>query len=124
MEITMNDLIIGQMPSPATTMSTLLAKLADDLDITPTQHKRAESAYKSVTEVLAADPAPALQNSRLFPQGSFALGTVVKPLSDDKDGFDVDLICRLAATTALLPAQAKNLIRNCLTNDERYADKL
>lgn len=120
----MNDLIIGQMPSPAITMSTLLAKLADNLDITPTQHKRAESAYESITEVLAADPAHALQNSRLFPQGSFALGTVVKPLTDDKDGFDVDLICRLAATTTLLPAQAKELIRSCLAKDGRYADKL
>lgn len=47
-----------------------------------------------------------------------------KPLSDDGDGFDVDLICRLGATESLPPTQAKSLIRSCLSGDARYADKL
>ncbi|MFT3792330.1 MAG: nucleotidyltransferase [Rudaea sp.] len=120
----MNDLNIGIVPSRDAVTAALLSRLAYNLDLTSTQYERARSAYETVGSVLAADLRLPLARSKVFPQGSFALGTVVKPLADSDEGFDVDLICRLASTEALLPAQAKALVGTCLANDGRYKDKL
>lgn len=120
----MNDLNVGGLPTAAALNAALLGRLATNLDLTQTQYEQARSAYGSVSAVLAADPRPPLQNSKVFPQGSFALATVVKPLDGQDNAFDVDLICRLGSSTALAPAEAKALIGTCLQADGRYRDKV
>lgn len=119
----MNDLNIGALPSAAAVNAALLNRLAYNLDLSPTEYKQASSAYESISAVLATDTRPELHNSTVFPQGSFAIGTVVKPIGDAGE-FDVDLVCRLASSTYLQPAQAKSLIGSCLAANGRYADKL
>lgn len=102
----------------------LLGRVADSLDITPTQFQRAKVAYETVSDVVTSNADPRLAGAKVFPQGSFAIGTVVRPLNDDDSEFDVDLACRLAANTSLSPVLAKQLVGAPLAADGRYAAKL
>ena len=102
----------------------LLGRVADSLDITPTQFQRAKLAYETISDAVTSSTDPRLTAAKIFPQGSFAIGTVVRPLSDAESEFDVDLACRLAANTSLAPAMAKWLVGAPLKADGRYADKL
>lgn len=119
----MNTSTIGQLPARNDLVGALLGRVAYNLDLTKAQYERARSAYETVSSVLAVGAPPALAHSKVFAQGSFALGTVIRPITEDC-GFDVDLICRLAATSALTPAKAMRLIGAELKADGRYADKL
>ena len=102
----------------------LLGRVADSLDITPTQFERAKLAYETISDVVTSSADPRLGAAKVFPQGSFAIGTVVRPLNDAESEFDVDLACRLAASTSLAPTMAKGLVGAPLKADGRYADKL
>ncbi|NUP99090.1 MAG: nucleotidyltransferase [Armatimonadetes bacterium] len=78
--------------------SQLLARLADQLDISDSHFEVAESRYQSVANWLARDAsAVADRDSRIYPQGSFLLGTVVKPVSH-VDEYDIDLVCEVAGS--------------------------
>ena len=71
-----------------------LLKIIETLDITDTQYGIAERRYKKLGEHLIRDDSPLrLYCPTIHPQGSFMLGTVVKPL--DVDEFDIDLVCEV-----------------------------
>lgn len=62
------------------------------LDISPSQFKLAKERYEKVAAHLVADGF----DCDIYPQGSIALGTVVRPYRDDRDqSFDIDMICQL-----------------------------
>lgn len=71
-------------------------KLAQALDIPDLLKEEAILKYDEIGEWLA-DPSSPLNpfNPEIYPQGSFNLGTIVRPISDDDD-FDIDLVCNLA----------------------------
>lgn len=72
-----------------------LESLADVLDITTSQFEAAKSSYEAVGNWLSREGSPISQyNPIIYPQGSFRLGTVVKPIADE-DNFDVDVVCLL-----------------------------
>lgn len=103
----------------------LLGRLADDIDITPTQYARAKTAYETVGEVVQNAGGPILANAKVFPQGSFAIGTVIKPVDREDGEFDVDLACRLAVKEIdIAPHLAKAMLGNALKADGRYQPKL
>jgi len=103
----------------------LLGRLADDIDITPTQYARAKNAYETVGEVVQNAGGTILANAKVFPQGSFAIGTVIKPVDREDGEFDVDLACRLdVKASAIAPQQAKAMLGNALKADGRYQPKL
>lgn len=102
----------------------LLGRVADSLDITPTQFERAKQAYETISKVVTTSDDARLASAKVFPQGSFAIGTVIRPADDEDGEFDVDLTCRLSATTSLAPAAAKRLIGNQLAAEARYSSKL
>lgn len=100
----------------------LLDALAEQLDITDSQHEAAKSHYKAVGAWLnQEDSAIAQYNPIIFPQGSFRLGTVVRPIGDG-DEYDVDLVCELQALNqgAVKPPQLKKLIGDRLEENARY----
>ncbi len=71
-----------------------LDHLCLSLDLTKTQRKTAEDRYAAVTSLLSSPGSRlAAFSPHLFPQGSFLLKTVVKPMADVE--YDVDLICLL-----------------------------
>lgn len=82
--------------TPTTTTDAFLQDLADELEIPPARYEAAERSYHSVGDWLhregsslrAADP-------QVYIQGSFRLGTAIRPASGDED-YDVDLVCELS----------------------------
>ncbi len=80
----------------------VLRELVERLDIPPSYYQKAVARYKSM-----ADYFHRLQSTikhldpLVHPQGSFRLGTVIRPLSPD-EGYDLDLVCRVAANKSNL----------------------
>ncbi|RLD85511.1 MAG: nucleotidyltransferase [Bacteroidetes bacterium] len=75
--------------------SNILEELGKSLDITEEQHKKAVKSYEFVGNWLAADDSLlARYKPEILPQGSFMLGTMIKPVVED-DELDIDLVCRL-----------------------------
>ncbi len=99
----------------------LLSKVADNLDISKTMRDKAIASYESVGEWLGGCVDNA--NVRVFPQGSFALGTVVKPLND-KEEYDIDLVCLLEEGQGLSGLEIKHLVGDRLKEHEKYRKML
>ena len=72
----------------------ILRHLADEIDVSPTRYQEAKDHYNAVGEWLGRDDselAPFLPV--VFPQGSFVLGTAIRPIGDEE--YDVDAVCLL-----------------------------
>ncbi|MCU1305051.1 MAG: hypothetical protein JWQ87_5335 [Candidatus Sulfotelmatobacter sp.] len=77
-------------------ISTLLESIAEELDISPELHQEAVLRYEDVGDWLGAPESPLERYApEIYPQGSFRLGTVVRPMKDDGE-FDIDLVCRIS----------------------------
>jgi hypothetical protein len=73
----------------------LLSKIAEFLDIPDHAYEEAVLLYEEIGSHLGDDDSPLLEYSpEIFPQGSFRLGTVVRPLVHE-DEYDIDLVCQL-----------------------------
>lgn len=75
----------------ADTISNLLQGAVEQLDIPPELHRAAELEYQSVGGWLADRTDPGGEGWRVYPQGSFRLGTVVRP--EGLDEYDLDAVC-------------------------------
>ncbi|GAA3651773.1 cyclic GMP-AMP synthase DncV-like nucleotidyltransferase [Flavivirga jejuensis] len=74
----------------------VLETLGGNLDISETQFNAAVTSYESVGTWLSKDDSElAPYNPTIKPQGSFILGTIIKPISVDDD-LDIDLVCELS----------------------------
>lgn len=82
----------------AQTHDDVLEEIADALDIPPSQYEEAKSRYESIGDWLGRDESTLSQfDPAISPQGSFLLGTVTRPLTDEEE-YDVDLVCLLKAS--------------------------
>ena len=69
------------------------------LDITETQFDAVVRSYRAVGDWLAkSDSSLAPYKPLIRPQGSFLLGTMVRPINENDD-LDIDLVCELTAST-------------------------
>ncbi len=105
--------------------SEILETLGETLDITETQYKAAVSSYGAVGEWLAkTESSLAPYKPVIRPQGSFMLGTMIKPVCEDDD-LDIDLVCEL---TGKKPHWAqyhlKQVVGNRLKANEVYKNML
>jgi len=82
----------------------LLEKIASELDISEALFDKAEKEYENLGAWI--DKKTPNYNIDIYPQGSFALGTVVKPLSDN-DEYDIDLVCEYEEQYGLSAKQLK-----------------
>lgn len=81
-------------------LNTILANLAEFLDIPESYFERARSRYEAIGTWLERDESVVSNFApEIYPQGSFRLGTVIKPLSDT-DEYDIDLVCRVTLSKA------------------------
>lgn len=72
-----------------------LEALAKALEIPPSRYEQAEKSYKSLGDWLHREDSGVKNfDPDVFVQGSFRLGTVIKPQSD-KEEYDVDCACSL-----------------------------
>lgn len=98
-----------------------ILRLIESLDIPPSLYKNAEEKYKAITKYLIEHGFDA----EMYPQGSFALGTVVRPSKNNEDAnYDLDFICQVKkarneTTATMLWRELKEVLEN-----SPYADKL
>lgn len=72
-----------------------LEAVADELEISEARYRDAETSYKSLGDWLNRRESSLLQFSpAVYVQGSFRLGTVIKPCTDEEE-YDVDSVCEL-----------------------------
>jgi len=103
----------------------ILLDLSDELDVPPSKYEEAKEHYDAVGEWLGEDDSNlAPYEPVIYPQGSFALGTAVRPLGDDD--YDVDAVCLLQLSTDSVTQQRlKAMVGNRLKHPRsRYREML
>lgn len=89
-----------------------LEALADALEVPQTRYEQAQRSYKSLGEWFHGDQSSVAQHEpSVYIQGSFQLGTVIKPHSNEEQ-YDIDCTCILSALSksCLSQAQLKEMI--------------
>ncbi len=116
----------------------LFDRIADELDISPSLYKTAVDHYTAIgnwldeinlTDVFegSEDPIPEEKiKADIFPQGSFALGTVVKPWRNgEEQEYDIDLVFQLDLKVGTKQAYAlKKAVGQRLKNHGSYSQML
>lgn len=84
-----------------------LDALAAELAISDTRYEQAETSYTSLGDWLHRPDSTLRQYSpQVYVQGSFGLGTVIKPITEQED-YDVDSVCELRALSTAHLTQKK-----------------
>ncbi|WP_017920720.1 nucleotidyltransferase domain-containing protein [Burkholderia gladioli] len=96
-----------------------LDRLCDELELSTCRYQQAQERYEAVGDWLAGSDDSFLSSALIYPQGSIALGTTVKPLNQAE--FDVDLVCFLPTIAEKSsPAAVKALVGNRLKEHGKY----
>jgi hypothetical protein len=104
-------------------LNRLLGTASESLDIPASTHQLATDSYEAVGRWLSEEDSPLTQFSpQIYPQGSFALGTAVKPLG--RDAFDFDATCCLNIPGFIGQRQLKILVGQRLHDHEVYRNML
>jgi hypothetical protein len=99
----------------------VLHMIAEKLDIGPERHGKASKEYEGIANWLNQEETSlAPYSPQIYPQGSFALGTAVKPINPDED-FDIDLVCELSSISLEAPPTAvKRIVGDRLKESATY----
>lgn len=99
-----------------------ILKIISNLDISPTMYRNATEKYKA----LAAYLEDYGLDADIYPQGSFAFGTVIRPsYKDPEANYDLDFICQLHLTRDdIAPSELRKMIQAALTSSDRYDGKV
>jgi hypothetical protein len=82
-------------PEQKNQFSDILEELGKTLDVTETQYNAVAKSYQAVGDWLSNESSSlAPYNPEILPQGSFLLGTMIKPVHEN-DELDIDLVCQL-----------------------------
>lgn len=98
----------------------MLRKIAKEIEISETEHQKAEKSYNAVGEYINNNIPQ--YDIRVIPQGSFRLGTVIKPIND-KEEYDIDLVV-IVNNKFQTAKELKNIIGDVLKSSERYSRNL
>ena len=103
--------------------SKFLEKVAEEIDIPPSKYQDAVDRYEAVGCWLEEDRySGSYGTPRIYPQGSFRLGTVVRPIRGGVEAdYDIDLVCELLIFKHLTDAcSVKKMVWNRLYEHGRY----
>ncbi|MCY3624881.1 MAG: nucleotidyltransferase [Candidatus Dadabacteria bacterium] len=104
--------------------SNFLNEVAGDLDISPVKYKDAVERYQAVAKWLEGGDYPGSCDSGLdiYPQGSFRLGTVTRPIRNGIEAdYDIDLVCEIPLLKEWAkPEYVKQLVGDRLKEHDRY----
>jgi hypothetical protein len=105
--------------------SDLFEDLTNNLDITQNQYDNAVTSYMAIGEQLSKEGSLLKPyQPRIRPQGSFMLGTMIKPVNEEDD-LDIDLICELTGKKAhWTQFDLKKIVGDQLAANETYKDML
>jgi hypothetical protein len=94
-------------------LSSILDRIAVGLQLTKSQFDRATEGYEGVTRWLGDVSSPlCYSNPHLFPQGSLALDTTVRPIRQVE--FDLDVVCLLDRRNTRSPEELFDLVKDRL----------
>ena len=102
--------------------SKIYENLADSLDVPEGRYREAEERYRAVGEWLnAPDTSLSRYDPEIYVQGSFRLGTAIRPISE-KDEYDVDLVCKLKMTKKeTSQKELKKIVGDRLKENSNYS---
>lgn len=103
--------------------SRFLERVSEKIDIPPGKYQDAVDRYKAVGCWLDEGNYPhCSQELSIYPQGSFRLGTVVRPIRDGIEAdYDIDLVCELPIEKQLTnPSLVKMVVGNRIKEHETY----
>ncbi|MFM2386364.1 MAG: hypothetical protein RL660_1121 [Bacteroidota bacterium] len=105
--------------------SEILEELGTNLDISETQHDAAVASYQAVGNWLSDEGSLlAPYKPRIKPQGSFLLGTVIKPINQNDD-IDIDLVCELTGKKdAWTQKDLKKIVGDRIKENKNYKNLL
>ena len=98
-----------------------LLRIAENLDISQTMREKAERSYRAVGEWLG--DCDVNSDVKIMPQGSFYLGTVIRPVSDE-DEYDIDLVCLLKNAAKKSEGEIKKIVGDRLREHKTYSSML
>ena len=99
-----------------------ILRIVSALDISPSMYKTAVEKYENLSDFLQESGI----DCDIYPQGSFALGTVVRPNAKDPNaGYDLDFICQVKSTKDnISPEVLWTQIEQALKSNEIYRKRL
>ena len=98
----------------------MLRKIAKEIEISKTEYEKAVKSYNAVGTFI--DNNIPQYDIKVVPQGSFRLGTVIKPITDE-DEYDIDLVA-IIDHKFLSAKELKNIVGDALKSSDRYSEKL
>lgn len=103
----------------------LLEEIGTALDLSEAQYAAVVDRYEAVARHLSKDDSLLKDfNPDIMPQGSFLLGTMIKPILED-DELDVDIVCRLRSKrTHWAQFHLKQEVGEQIKKDDRYENML
>ena len=101
-------------------LNDLFLRIAEELDISDTLFEKAVTSYTALGEYIDNHCDFSVS---VYTQGSFRLGTVIRPLSEE-DEYDLDLICEVIDIPYITPKDLKNMIGDILRDSKRYSSML
>jgi hypothetical protein len=110
-----------------TKYSTFLEQVASEIDIPPGKYQDAVDRYQAVGRRLEEGEYPGCSGElSIYPQGSFRLGTVVRPIRDGIEAsYDIDLVCEMPLRKGQTTPQAvKSMVGNRLLENGTYCKLL
>lgn len=109
---------------PINNPESVLSEIIESIDVPTSKYKEAEEHYQAVGSWLSAEGSKlAVYDPDVYPQGSFALGTAVRPLKNDD--YDVDAVCLLKADYhTITQREVKQLVGDRLKEHAQYSKML
>ena len=105
------------------TLSNIFYHLSDTLNISDSDTQEIITSYNSVGSYLGNIEKDL--DISIYPQGSLSLGTIIKPLSSDRNGeYDIDLVCHISQGSNLTAESIKNIVGNRLKESQLYSKKM
>jgi len=103
----------------------ILNELGNNLDISETEFKIAVKSYEAVGDWLSKESSPLYKfKPRILPQGSFMLGTMIKPINEE-DELDIDLVCKLEGKpNTWTQKDVKDIVGDRLKDHGTYVDMI
>lgn len=102
----------------------LLNRIAEKLQLNQSRREKAEECYKAVIKLIEDDKAFfGLYETNIYPQGSYRLGTTVKPMKDDE--YDLDFVLEVNYDyKKMKPIDLLNHLERRLRESDLYRDKI
>lgn len=100
-----NELLEAWTATPTGLGAQFLERLARELDVPVSRYQEASQRYESVGRWLCRDESTLKELSPdVYVQGSFRLGTPIRPINDSEH-YDIDLVCELSASKTVISQQ-------------------